>query len=86
MHEVTVILYDCKPLKAKLSKKACKAAHKMGRKMQFNNDHEGDPFKYEACVGCSGLIGGGEIVSITAAPPRAPRVPVFTIDGGLGYV
>lgn len=27
MHEVTVILFDCKPLKAKLSKGACAKTH-----------------------------------------------------------
>ena len=85
MHKVTMVLYDCKPLKAKLSRAACATACKTGRKMRFNNDHEGDPFKYAGCLRCSGLQGDGEAITVTAGDPRPNMVPVLTIDGGWGY-
>ena len=86
MHEVKVLLFDCKPLNARLSKEACKETHGRKRGLQFNNDPEGCPFDYEACSKCSGVTGRGELVTVTARDPRGERVPVFTIDGCFGYV
>ena len=86
LHETTIVLYDCKPLNARMSRDSCVATHGKKRSLQFNNDQEGVPFGYEDCAKCSGVTGKGELVSVAAGPPRPPRVSVFTIDGGWGYV
>ena len=85
-YEATVVLYDCKPLKARLSKEACAQLHAKKRSLVFNNDPEGLPFDYERCSVCSGVTGKGEAITVTAGDPKPERVPVFTQDGRWGYV
>lgn len=85
MHKVTVVLYDCKPLKARLTKEACVIIHQKKRGLKFNNDQDGLPLRYEGCAKCSGVTGKGKLVTVTAAP--APdRGLVITIDGSYQYV
>ena len=86
LHEIEVVLFDCKPLSARMSRENCAATRKKSRGLKFNNDYEGAPFMYGKCLECSGVTGAGERVTITAGPPRPPRVAVLTIDGGYGYV
>ena len=77
MHETTIVLYDCKPLSARLSRGACAEASKKGR---------GLPVLYGKCVDCPGVQGNGTKVSVSAGSPRPARVAVMTIDGRWSYV
>ena len=88
MHEKTIVLFDCKPLDARMTRENCDKTRSMrGRALKFNNDQEGLPsYKYEKCGECSGVAGEGEAVLITASNPRGERVAVLTIDGRYGYV
>ena len=85
MHETTVLLFHCKPLKAKMTKAACIIIHGKKRGLKFNNDQDGLPFRYEECAKCSGVIGKGESVVVTAGDPP-DREPIRTIDGSYQYV
>ena len=85
MHEVTIVLYDCGPLKARLTKETCIIIHEKKRGLKFNNDQDGLPFRYEECAKCSGATGEGEAVTVTAGPVP-DRAPVATIDGSYQYV
>ena len=86
MHNATVLLFDCRPLSARISQGACIEARKKSRDYKFNNDNEGIPGLYGKCQECSGLRGKGTKVAVTAGPPRPARVAVLTIDGVYGYV
>ena len=86
MYEKTVVLFECIPLEARISREACATARRGRQEPKFNMDHEGDTFRYEECDRCPGLEGRGAAVTITAGPPRPPRVAVLTIDGSYGYV
>ena len=86
MYEKTILLFDCNPLSARMSRENCEAARKKSRKLQYNNDSEGIPDLYGKCGGCKGVMGRGEEVTIFAGPPGPPRVAVMTIDGVFGYV
>lgn len=88
MHEKTLVLFDCGPLDARMTRENCdKTRHMRKPVLKFNNDQEGLPtHKYENCRGCSGVTGGGEAVYVTASSPRGERVAVITIDGVFGYV
>ena len=88
MYEATVLLYECKPLNARLSEAACKAEKaKNSKTVKFNNgfDYEGLPINVEACRECKGLQGKGEPVAVTAGPP-SDRALVVVMYGGWQYV
>ena len=86
MHKITMVLYDCKPLKARLTKAACIVIHGKKRGLKFNNDQDGLPFAYKECSEYSGVAGAGEAVTVKAASPAHDKELVITIDGSFQYV
>jgi hypothetical protein len=69
-----------------MSKENCVKTHVKSRGLQFNNDHEGDPYDYEKCKSCKGISGKGVEVVISASNPPADKALVPTLYGGWGYV